>query len=127
MAKSKNKLRKLARKREEEKEKAKDDAVVEISMSNVMTLNGITDPPPATSPTESRKQGDPCEPAQAPADDSDVNSEVEEQERVLSLKGTGKTKGLKAFEQRDLVTLAFAGDNVVQVSEMTSYSLIVCP
>ena len=49
--------------------------------------------------------------------DSDVNSELEEQERVASRKskGKGKANGVKAFEQRDLVALAFAGDNVVQV------------
>ncbi|KAH7923802.1 Utp14-domain-containing protein [Leucogyrophana mollusca] len=57
------------------------------------------------------------------ADDSDVPSEVEEQEREMergrrgagTAKGTGK--GAKAFEQRDLVALAFAGDNVVQAFE----------
>ena len=47
--------------------------------------------------------------------DSDVDSEVEAQEQALDLKGKGKAKVLKAFEQRDLVALAFAGDNVVHV------------
>jgi U3 small nucleolar RNA-associated protein 14 len=52
---------------------------------------------------------------EAPSDDSDAHSEIEEQEKALSQKGKGKSKGVKAFEQRDLVARAFAGDNVVQV------------
>lgn len=52
---------------------------------------------------------------EAPSDDSDSHSEIEEQEKALSQKGKGKSKGVKAFEQRDLVARAFAGDNVVQV------------
>jgi len=49
-----------------------------------------------------------------------VNSEVEEQERKLTekkRKGKGKAKdqgAVKPFAQRDLVSLAFAGDKVVQ-------------
>ena len=52
---------------------------------------------------------------QVDEDESDSNSEVEVQERALTLKGKGKENGIKAFEQRDLIALAFAGDNVVQV------------
>lgn len=48
-------------------------------------------------------------------DESDSNSEVGAQEIALTLKGKGKASGIKAFEQRDLVAAAFAGDNVVQV------------
>jgi U3 small nucleolar RNA-associated protein 14 len=110
--KSKNRLRKQARKREEEKEKAMDDAVVEISMSNVMALSSSTEaPPPSTVPRDNVR-----EPSKLTGDDDDPdhNSEVEEQEQVLSRR---KSKGLKAFQQRDLVALAFAGDNVVQVSQ----------
>ncbi|KAG6862679.1 hypothetical protein C0995_008743, partial [Termitomyces sp. Mi166 len=44
MAKSKNKLKKLARKRGEEKAKALDDAVVEISVDKVLTLNDTSNP-----------------------------------------------------------------------------------
>ena len=43
-------------------------------------------------------------------DDSDSNSEVEAQEASLR-----KGKKSSAFEQRDLVARAFAGDNVMQV------------
>jgi len=47
-------------------------------------------------------------------DNSGVDSEVEAQERAL-VGVKGKANGLKSFEQRELVALAFAGDNVVQV------------
>jgi U3 small nucleolar RNA-associated protein 14 len=64
--KSKNRLKKRTKKQDEEKKKAQEDANVEISMTDVLVLNG-------------------------------------------------EAKGPKPFEQRDLVALAFAGDNVVQV------------
>ncbi|KAI0652546.1 Utp14 protein-domain-containing protein [Trametes meyenii] len=116
--KSKNKLRKRVKKRLEEKEKAQEDAAVDISLSTVMTLDG-GDKPAASKIGQSSKLGPASEgkarAAQASDDsDSDANSEVEEQERALARKGKGKGNGLKAFEQRDLVALAFAGDNVVQ-------------
>lgn len=61
--------------------------------------------------------------------DSDSNSEIDAQENALARKGKGKANAVKAFEQRDLVALAFAGDNVVQVSysysDMTVRTLIV--
>jgi U3 small nucleolar RNA-associated protein 14 len=57
----------------------------------------------------------PARVVRADENDSDSNSEVEAQEAALTLKGKGKTNGIKAFEQRDLIALAFAGDNVVQV------------
>ena len=102
--KSKNKLKKQASKREEQREKEKDDAVVEISMDHVLTLASSTKPSgPKVTAT----------PAADSADDSD--SEIEAQESALDLKGKVNGSGLKAFEQRDLVALAFAGDNVVQV------------
>ena len=50
-----------------------------------------------------------------PSNDWDSNSGTEEQEKALSRKGKGKSKGVKVFEQRVLVARAFAGDNVVQV------------
>ncbi|KAI0756427.1 Utp14 protein-domain-containing protein [Daedaleopsis nitida] len=128
--KSKNKLRKRAQKRLEEKEKAQEDAAVDISLSTVMTLsapakagepsNSAATPAPSTS--SSSKNAKQPEVRESGADedesDSDANSELEEQERLTALKGKRKAKakvnGVKAFEQRDLVALAFAGDNVVQ-------------
>ncbi|KAF9461892.1 Utp14 protein-domain-containing protein [Collybia nuda] len=121
ITKSKNKLKKQAKRREEEKAKAKDDATVEISMSNVLTL----ETPASASSSQPSKTAAPKAPVKASKhpsaangvtvdDDSDVNSEIEEQEKIANLKGKGKAQGLKAFEQRELVALAFAGDNVVQ-------------
>ncbi|KAF8555090.1 hypothetical protein OG21DRAFT_1603119 [Imleria badia] len=51
------------------------------------------------------------------AGESDIPSEVEEREQ-----GKNACKGIQAFEQRDLVALAFASDNlnVVQVRESGS-------
>jgi U3 small nucleolar RNA-associated protein 14 len=120
LTKSKNKLKKQVKKREDEKEKTKDDAVVEISMDNVLSLGGeASAPTPATKSAQEKattsRKGSMTDGATAD-DDSDVNSEVEAQEIALDMKGKAKTKGLKAFEQRDLVALAFAGDNVVHVS-----------
>ena len=108
--KSKNKLRKKVQKREEEKLKAKEDAAVDISMSNVMTL-GTSSPAGPSQPRTKPKHG---KSPQQDDDDSDANSELEEQERLLDRKGKDKANGVKAFEQRDLVARAFAGDNVVR-------------
>lgn len=116
ITKSKNKLKKQAKKREEERAKAKDDATMEISMENVLTLEAT--PIASSSLPKKSAQEKPIGNTVngVPADESDDNnSEVEAQEKALNFKGKGKAKGLKAFEQRDLVALAFAGDNVVQV------------
>lgn len=122
--KSKNKLRKRAKKRLEEKDKAHEDAEVDINLSAVMTLSKAGEPSSVqTTKSSAKGKGKGKGLATAiPVDDdsdSDANSELEEQERVMAQKGQGKGKsragGVKAFEQRDLVALAFAGDNVVQV------------
>ncbi|KAG6840084.1 hypothetical protein C0991_009061 [Blastosporella zonata] len=127
MTKSKNKLKKLARKRGDEKAKAVDDAVVEISVDKVLTLKSapaaaqsstVSAPPPkkasATLPKATAPSTSSVAARQEDAsDDDDVHSEIEEQEKILDLKGKGKAKLPQAFEQRDLVALAFAGDNVV--------------
>lgn len=122
--KSKNKLRKRVKKRLEEKEKAQEDAAVDVSLSTVMTLTKGSEAGPSNAgqsskPKSSTKASAAKGKARAPqADDdsdSDANSEVEEQESALARKSKGKANGVKAFEQRDLVALAFAGDNVVQV------------
>ncbi|KAJ7628055.1 Utp14 protein-domain-containing protein [Mycena rosella] len=72
---------------------ARDDGVVEIEVGKVLGDDGEAN------------QGE----------DDDANSEVDAQETALVLKKQkGKGKAVKAFEQRDLVALAFAGDNVVR-------------
>ncbi|KAH9082258.1 Utp14-domain-containing protein [Lactarius deliciosus] len=48
---------------------------------------------------------------------SDEDDEVEEQEERLKRRGAGRK--YNAFEQKDLVTMAFAGDNVVEEFEET--------
>ena len=63
-------------------------------------------------------------PVRAVEDDSDSNSEVGAQELELTLKGKRKASSIKAFEQRDLVAAAFAGDNVVQVCSFFSSHLL---
>ncbi|KAI6030997.1 small-subunit processome [Pisolithus marmoratus] len=122
LAKSANKLKKQAAKGKEEKERAQDDAVLEIEIDKALT---IPDPPTTSSSAKKKgkaaqkpKQGNqPSPSAELPADDddSDVHSEIEEQERIASQ--AVNTKGIKAFQQRELVALAFAGDNVVEAFE----------
>lgn len=131
-AKSANKLKKSTAGREEERERARDDAVLEIDLDNVLVM---PDPaPPASSSKGKTKKAktrdkdtkkeknearatNAADADGAPDDgDSDVNSEVEEQEKALeSTAQRNHGKGVKAFQQRELVALAFAGDNVVQV------------
>lgn len=121
--KSKNRLRKHQEKREGEREKAREDALVEISTSNVLDLRQ-GEPEQTAHPPIPKVNGKVEVATQAGVDsdeDSGVNSEVEEQEQRLvekKRKGKGKAKdqgGVKPFSQRDLVSLAFAGDKVVQV------------
>ena len=117
--KSKNRLRKHQEKHTSEKEKARDDAVVEISVKTILNLRPGEPEQVNPLPVSGVEVA-----AQADADsdeDSDANSEVEEQEQRLAekkRKGKGKSQdqgGVKPFAQRDLVSLAFAGDKVVQV------------
>ncbi|KAL6304845.1 Utp14 protein-domain-containing protein [Sparassis latifolia] len=119
--KSRNKLRKSAKKQEEEKELAKDDATVEISMTEVITLASSSKALGSSSPESHSNTISAAKPSTlsgAEDEDSEVNSELEEQERNLDRKGKGKGKvkanRVQAFAQRDLVALAFAGDRVVQ-------------
>ena len=106
----------------DERDRAQEDAAVDISLSTVMTLPGPSkagDDSTSTSKTAKGKAKAQAPVAAADDDDSDsdANSELEDQEQAAALKATkGKGKAaVKAFEQRDLVALAFAGDNVVQV------------
>jgi len=128
MSKSKNKLKKLARKREEEREKMRDDGVVEISMDEVLILPEGAGAPSAAeakalgTDRETSKAGGMLGASIVPGgedEDDDAMVEIEEQELALEMKVKGSTRengGVRAFQQRDLVALAFAGDNVVQVT-----------
>ncbi|KAI6154218.1 small-subunit processome [Pisolithus tinctorius] len=119
LAKSSNKLKKQVAKGEEEKERARDDAVLEIEIDKVLT---IPDPPTTSSSAKKKgkkpkRQNQLSTNAEVPADDddSDVHSEMEEQEGAAGQ--SVNAKGVKAFQQRELVALAFAGDNVVEAFE----------
>ncbi|KAL4070303.1 Utp14 protein-domain-containing protein, partial [Scleroderma citrinum] len=120
LAKSANKLKKQEAKGKEEKVRARDDAILEIDVNNVLT---IPDPHPNIPSTQNKgttkakgKQSTPNSDGPVnDADSDDVNSEIEEQEKA-EIQGVN-AKGVKAFQQRDLVALAFAGDNVVEAFE----------
>ncbi|THH18267.1 hypothetical protein EW146_g2683 [Bondarzewia mesenterica] len=115
--KSKNKLQKQQRGGEEEKEKEREDAVVEIALENVISVDASSAGPSKSSKGQSNAKAAKGTSAMEGADDSDENSEVEEQETALERKGKGSAGRVKAFEQRDLVARAFAGDNVIQEFE----------
>lgn len=106
--KAKHKLKKQVGKGREEREKAMDDATVEISMNNVLVL------PSANAGSTLKASKIKANGGDAEEDGSDAASEIEAQEMALLEKKKGPN-GLKVLEQRDLVALAFAGDNVVQV------------
>jgi len=97
-AKAKNKLRKRQKETENEAADVQDDAVVEISPADLMTES-----------SKSSRQAGPGD------DDSDGAGEVEEQEERLKRKGKPPGRSYNAIEQKELVTKAFAGDNVVEV------------
>ncbi|KAI0687976.1 Utp14 protein-domain-containing protein [Cytidiella melzeri] len=107
--KSKNKLRKRVRKREEGKEREKDEAVVDVEMANVMTPRneaGVSAAPMSQRETTINVDE---------GEESEVLSELDAQEDALEMTGKGKLrKDVQAFEQRELVARAFAGDNVVR-------------
>jgi U3 small nucleolar RNA-associated protein 14 len=116
--KSKNKLKKQELKHDEERARVRDDAELEISTGNVLTLQASSSK--KTAKALGKRPAGPNTSLGAADDsdnDSDANSEVDAQERALSAKSKGKGKaGPSAIQQRDLVALAFAGDNVVKVS-----------
>ncbi|GLB43759.1 putative utp14 protein [Lyophyllum shimeji] len=117
MTKSKNKMKKLARKSAGEKEKAVDDALVEIEVGKVLTV-GEGEPAKLKSAPKPKKKTAAAVGGGQEDDEEEVNSEVEEQEKALERKAKGKaTATPHAFQQRDLVALAFAGDNVVHEFE----------
>jgi U3 small nucleolar RNA-associated protein 14 len=117
--KSKNRLRKQARRVEDEREKARQDAEVDIQVGDTLT-QGVSANAPASAPTASPPAKTRNRKNALTDEDADANSEVEEQERILATKG--KRAKVTAFQQRDLVAKAFAGDNVVQVRHGLGYS-----
>ncbi|THH10407.1 hypothetical protein EW145_g1352 [Phellinidium pouzarii] len=119
-------LQKQLKKGAEERERETDDAVVEISAADVLVLNDpkktvdstsiVTAVNGAINDDDKKNKKEKKKPKKEKGkeslhtdEDVDVNSEVEEQETALT-----KGEKVKAFEQRELVARAFAGDNVVR-------------
>ena len=98
VAKAKNKLRKRQRETEDEVAKTRDDAILEITPADLLLA-----PPQGSRRTRARTSDS----------NSDEDDEVEEQEQRLKRKVASRKSN--AFEQKDFVTMAFAGDNVVEV------------
>jgi U3 small nucleolar RNA-associated protein 14 len=96
--KAKNKLRKRQRETKDEMAKIQDDSVLEISPTDVLVA-----------PFKGSQQAEP------ESDSSDGDGEVEEQEDMLKRKGKPSGGTRHVFQQRELVSRAFAGDNVVKV------------
>jgi len=96
--KAKNKLRKRQKETKDEVAKVQDDGVVEISPADLLVAT-----------FKVSQQSQPAE------DSSDGDGEIEEQEERLKRKGKNPGRTHHAFQQRELVTRAFAGDNVVEV------------
>jgi len=118
---SKNALKKRQRKAAEAQADAKEDAVVDIDVGKVLTLENAPAQPP---PLPKKQQAPPNAPITSVSgakvadgfeeEDEDEDEEREEQEARLVARGKGK-KGVTTFEQRELVAMAFAGDNVIAV------------
>jgi U3 small nucleolar RNA-associated protein 14 len=109
--KSKNAIRKQLKKTAEAKEMELDDATVDISMENVLRIVDAEGATPTLGGASKLKRKEPIDSNNtvdsAYQDSGDEGSEVEE---LMTSR-----KGNKAFEQKELVALAFAGDNVVEV------------
>ena len=111
---SKNALKKRQRKAAEAQEDAREDAVVDIDVGKVLTLENT---PAQPAPKKHAQSNAPITSGAEVAggfEDEDEDEEREEQEARLVARGKGK-KGVTTFEQRDLVAMAFAGDNVIAV------------
>jgi U3 small nucleolar RNA-associated protein 14 len=128
---SKNALKKRQRKAAEAQKDAREDAVVDIDVGKVLTLE---DASALASPATPKKRPPPNEDANANAnanaavttngaqvaggfEDEEEDEERDEQEAKLIARRKGK-KGVTTFEQRELVAMAFAGDNVVAVRRL---------
>lgn len=92
-------MQKVQSKSEAERAKAREEAAVELDMTQAMVVSEK----PKSKKGEAKESGMvEVDAAYAPSDDE--GSETDE-------------KGPMAFKQRELVAMAFAGDNVVEVSD----------
>ncbi|VDC05781.1 unnamed protein product [Peniophora sp. CBMAI 1063] len=122
--KFKDKLSKQQLRRAEEREAAAEDAELEIEPDQALVLSAAQPAVASSTNAKTRKASkgkDKTPPVEDVAatpgagDSSESDSEVEVQELQLERKGT--KQNAMAFKQRDLVAMAFAGDNVVQEFE----------
>jgi U3 small nucleolar RNA-associated protein 14 len=102
-------MQKVQAKTDAERARAKEDAVVEIDMTQAMALpeseSGKKSNEAKKKDANKKEKGDAkgvMEVDAAYADSEDEGSDVDE-------------RGVTAFKQRELVAMAFAGDNVVEV------------
>lgn len=96
--KAKNKFRKRQKETEDEAAKVQEDAILDISSADLLVES--------SKGTWQARPGD---------DNSDAADEVEGQEERLKQKGKPRGRTYTVLEQRELVTKAFAGDNVIGV------------
>jgi U3 small nucleolar RNA-associated protein 14 len=108
--KSKNKLSKKQRQHTDKRELERDDAVVEIANDAAIML------PSNESTKKLSKKRQKAKVTAVTEAESDTNSEVEEQEQLLNRK-----KNTNVLRQRELVAMAFAGDNVVRVGSLAGF------
>jgi U3 small nucleolar RNA-associated protein 14 len=98
--KATNKLRKRQRGTKDEMAKIQDDSVLDISPTDALVA-----------PLKGSRQAE----AEAGSYSSDEDGEVEEQEDRFARKGKPPGGMHHVFQQRELVSKAFAGDNVIKV------------
>jgi U3 small nucleolar RNA-associated protein 14 len=108
---SKNAMKKRLRKQAEAVAQEKEDSNLEIDVNTIMsipkgdTLKKVRKPKPASEPTTGHHR----------VDEAYHDDDVEEES---GLAGPRTKNGPTAFEQRELVARAFAGDNVIDVSSV---------
>ena len=134
--KSENQMQKQLMKGPQERERAIDEATIELDINDILALGSSSKADLRATPKANGMLNGSCKkqqkkeakrvkkeqktrlqdktPAHDDNDSSDTNSELEAQEARLR-----KGKKPSAFEQRDLVARAFAGDNVLQVCGTT--------
>lgn len=118
--KSKNTLKKQLDKTEEAQSREKDDEVVEISLDDALTISTLekAQAQGKLGAPKDKGKGKAAVVDSAYRNSDDEGDDVEDHGEVGS--------GVKAFSQRELVALAFAGDNVVEVCQFKVYEVLSC-
>ncbi|KZT43829.1 Utp14-domain-containing protein [Sistotremastrum suecicum HHB10207 ss-3] len=108
-------LKKANSKTVEERRAALEDATVDLVLDDVLELPAE----PVANKKRSQVPRQSKDTRATSSDDSDQNSEVDEQESRENI-----SRKRPVFKQRDLVALAFAGDNVIQDFEQAKKRII---